>query len=237
MNEKVDILAIGAHPDDVEIGMAGTIVKYSKLGYKIAICDLTEAELSSNGNTELRRLEAQKADKAMGVIKRFNLSLPDRHLFLKEEYIKQIVDVIRLTKPTAIFAPFEVDRHPDHGNCSRLVEEAVFSAGVKKFQTDLNLNAHKVDKFYHYMINGFHKPSFYIDITDSIDGKIAALNAYESQFTPGENGEITPLTNDYVNSVVSREKLFGKEVGVSYAEGFISKRPILLQNDFIGEKK
>ncbi|WP_088069169.1 bacillithiol biosynthesis deacetylase BshB1 [Gottfriedia luciferensis] len=228
-----DVLAFGAHPDDVEIGMGGTIAKLTKLGYKVAICDLTEAELSSNGDTFSRRKEAEAADKILGVSKRFNLSLPDRGLYLSSEAIQQVVALIRMTKPSIVFSPYEVDRHPDHGNCTKIIEEAVFSSGIRKFNVNTNHEAHKVNQIYQYMINGFHRPNFIVDISETIEIKKKALEAYESQFTPGPDGVITPLTNDYVNSVIAREKIFGKEVGVSYGEGFMSKKPLLLNADWL----
>jgi bacillithiol biosynthesis deacetylase BshB1 len=230
MNE-LDVLAFGAHADDVEIGMGATILKYTKIGYKIGICDLTEAELSSNGNVELRKQEAAQAANIMGVAARLNLGFPDRGLQWKEEYIEEIVKVIRTYKPKLIFAPFYDDRHPDHAACARLVEEAVFSAGIRKYKPELP--AHKAGSMYFYMINGFHKPSFCIDVSEEMNAKIKALQAYESQFFKRE-GVSTPLTEGYIETVIAREKLFGKEVGAAYAEGFISKKPLVLHNDLLG---
>ncbi|MGG2066350.1 bacillithiol biosynthesis deacetylase BshB1 [Bacillus sp. S14(2024)] len=229
------ILAFGAHADDVEIGMAGTIAKYTKQGYEVGICDLTEADLSSNGTVELRKQEAIEAARRLGVQKRMNLAMPDRGLYMKEEYIQEIVKIIRTHKPKLVFVPFYEDRHPDHANCAKLVEEAIFSAGIRKYMPEIP--PHRVQSLYFYMINGFHKPDFCIDISSYISDKIAALEAYESQFTKGENGVITPLTEGYVETVVAREKMFGKEVGVTYAEGFMSKRPLLLDEDLIGGVK
>lgn len=229
------ILAFGAHADDVEIGMAGTIAKYTKQGYEVRICDLTEADLSSNGTVELRKQEALEAARRLGVQKRMNLAMPDRGLYMKEEYIQEIVKIIRTHKPKLVFVPFYEDRHPDHANCAKLVEEAIFSAGIRKYMPEIP--PHRVQSLYFYMINGFHKPDFCIDISSYISDKIAALEAYESQFTKGENGVITPLTEGYVETVVAREKMFGKEVGVKYAEGFMSKGPLLLDEDLIGGVK
>ncbi len=128
---NIDILAFGAHADDVEIGMGGTIAKYVQQGRKIVICDLTKAEMSSNGTVPLRQEEADKAAEILGV-KRISLDLPDRGLYMKAEYINQIITVIRQYKPALVFAPFLEDRHPDHGNCAKLVEEAVFFGRSKK---------------------------------------------------------------------------------------------------------
>lgn len=221
-NNELNILAFGAHADDVEIGMGGTIYKYSKKGFSIGICDLTLAELSSNGNVELRKQEGIDAQQILGVKTRVQLTIPDRGITTSDEYIKKVVTVIRSTRPTIVFAPYYEDRHPDHGNCARLVKEAIFSAGIKKFEDERFLLPHKVSHFYMYMINGFHRPSFIVDISKEIDQKVAALNAYKSQFTKQQGSVDTPLTNNYIASILARESLFGKEVGVEYGEGFIS---------------
>lgn len=232
---KLHILAFGAHADDVEIGMGGTIAKMSAEGKNIGICDLTLAELSSNGTVEIRKAEAIKAADELGVKIRSTLSLPDRGLFLKDDYIKKIVAKIREHKPEIVFAPYFDDRHPDHGNCARLVEEAVFSAGIHKYRCDDDsLLAHKVKRVYFYMINGFHQPDFTVDISDFIHKKIASLQAYESQFVKGMGSFDTPLVNGYIDTIEARERLYGKMVGVTYAEGFKTKVPVIM-NDLLGE--
>ena len=233
---KLDILAFGAHADDVEIGMGGTIAKYAGEGKLIGICDLTKAELSSNGTVEKRMQEAAKASEILGVKVRETLNLPDRGLFLNEEYIKEIVKVIRRYRPAIVFAPYFDDRHPDHGSCARLVEEAVFSAAIRKYESDESIPPHRPQALYFYMINGFHKPDFVIDISQVMDKKIASLNAYASQFVKGTSAFDTPLVNGYIESVEAREKLFGKEVGVEFAEGFITKKPMLIHQDLLGER-
>jgi bacillithiol biosynthesis deacetylase BshB1 len=234
-NQHLEILAFGAHADDVEIGMAGTIAKLTSEGNRVGICDLTDAGLSSNGNVELRKLEAANAAEILKVSMRTSLAFPDRGLYLKEEYIREIARVIRTYRPRIVFAPYFEDRHPDHGNCASLVEEAVFSAGIRKYETEGNEPAHRVERVYFYMINGFHKPDFTIDISQFIDKKLQALRAYKSQFEQSEVSYNTPLVNGYIETVEAREKMFGKLVGVTYAEGFKTKVPILLNRDLIGE--
>jgi N-acetylglucosamine malate deacetylase 1 len=236
MNDKsLHILAFGAHADDVEIGMGGSIAKLAANGKRIGICDLTDADLSSNGTIELRKLEAKKAAEILGVTERLSLGIPDRGLLLKEEFIRDIASVIRRYQPKIVFAPFFEDRHPDHGNCARLVEEAVFSAGIRKYLTKSDEEPHKVSRVYFYMINGFHKPDFTFDISETMEQKIAALRAYKSQFEQTENSVETPLVNGYIETVEARERLFGQQVGVKFAEGFKSKVPILLYRDLIGD--
>lgn len=234
-DNPLHILAFGAHADDVEIGMGGSIAKLTANGKRIGICDLTDADLSSNGTIELRKLEAKKAAEILGVTERLSLGLPDRGLLLKEEFIREIASVIRRYQPQIVFAPYFEDRHPDHGNCARLVEEAVFSAGIRKYQTKNNEAPHKVSRVYFYMINGFHKPDFTIDISETMGYKTAALRAYKSQFEQTENSVETPLVNGYIETVEARERLFGQQVGVKFAEGFKSKVPILLYRDLIGD--
>ncbi|MED1468031.1 bacillithiol biosynthesis deacetylase BshB1 [Bacillus salipaludis] len=235
--KSLDILAFGAHADDVEIGMGGTIAKFSEQGKRIGICDLTDAGLSSNGTIELRKIEAMNAADILGVAFRTSLSLPDRGLYLTGEYIKLIAGVIRQLKPKIVFAPYFEDRHPDHGNCAHLVEEAVFSAGIRKFITDQGEAAHRVERMYFYMINGFHKPDFTTDISQQIEKKLEALRAYKSQFEQTEESFDTPLTNGYIETVEAREKMFGKLVGIPFAEGFKSKIPLLIDHDLLGESR
>jgi len=234
-NKQLHILAFGAHADDVEIGMAGTIAKLASEGKRIGICDLTDADLSSNGNVMLRKEEARLAAEILDVPVRTSLCFPDRGLILNEDYIRKIADVIRTYKPQVVFAPYFEDRHPDHGNCARLVEEAVFSAGIKKYKTDECNDPHRVEKMYYYMINGFHNPDFTIDISTFIEKKLEALRAYKSQFEYTEQSYKTPLVNGYIETVEARERMFGKMVGVTYAEGFKTKVPLLLNHDLIGE--
>ncbi|OSX55390.1 bacillithiol biosynthesis deacetylase BshB1 [Anoxybacillus ayderensis] len=228
------MLAFGAHPDDVEIGMGGTIAKYAQQGYDIGICDLTLAELSSNGTIHTRQQEAKRAADILGVRTRIQLQLPDRGLTIQKEHIDPIVTVIRTYRPRIVFAPYWEDRHPDHGQCAKLVEEAVFSAAIRRYG---ELPPHRVQAVYFYMINGFHRPHFVVDISDTIDKKLASLRAYESQFERMSGSVDTPLTNGYIETVESRERLFGKEVGVSFAEGFISKKPLILAHDLLGEER
>lgn len=232
--EQIDILAFGAHADDVEIGMAGSLYKWANEGKKIVICDLTEAELSSNGTVDNRHAEAKEAARRLNVKERINLHLPDRGLFLKEEYIKSIAGVIRRYKPLLVFAPFWEDRHPDHGNCAELVKEAFFSAGIRKYETDGGI-AHKARQLVYYFINSQPRPDFVVDISLFIEKKLSALRSYESQFLKGPNGVETVLTNGYLERIEARERLYGLEAGVAFAEGFKTERPVLVNNNIFGE--
>lgn len=233
--ELFTVLAIGAHADDVEIGMAGTLAKLHKEGLHLAICDLTLADLSSNGTVITRQAEANHAASILGISTRLNLEIPDRGIRASDQQIGKVVSIIRKYQPKIVFIPYEIDRHPDHGACTKLVEEAIFSSGIRRYQDPEKLPPHRVESVYYYFINGFHKPDFCIDITDTMDIKIQSLQAYKSQFTStGEESVSTPLTNGYIEAVEAREKLMGKEVGVTYAEGFKIKKPLLLDINGIG---
>ncbi|MED1745257.1 bacillithiol biosynthesis deacetylase BshB1 [Brevibacillus borstelensis] len=227
--DRVDILAIGAHPDDVEIGAAGTLLLATKRGERVGILDLTYAELSSNGTVERRQQEAAAADRALGGITRYNFGLPDRGLeAVKEEAISRTVDLIRQIKPRVVLAPYWKDRHPDHESVSRIVREAVFSAGIRKYPAGLSLPAYRPEKLLYYFINTTVTPNVVVDITSVYKEKMDVLRCYRSQFEREEGTVATPLNNGYLESVEYRERLFGQQSGVMYAEGFVSATPYVL---------
>ena len=234
---KADILAFGAHADDIEIGMGSTAAKYAAAGKTVVFCDLTKAELSSNGTVASRAKEAKRAAALLGVHERLTLQLPDRELFLTQEAIRSVAEIIRRYRPEVIFAPYEKDRHPDHGACSRIVQEAFFSAGIRKYKTTGDEEAHKAGRLYFYMINGFHNPDFCVDTSEFMDTKKQSLRAYQSQFEMGKQSVATPLTNGYIEAVEARDRLMGKEVGRTFAEGFLTAVPLLIEQDLIGDSQ
>ncbi|GGO04264.1 bacillithiol biosynthesis deacetylase BshB1 [Saccharibacillus kuerlensis] len=226
MSEALDILVFGAHADDVEIGMAGTIVKHTRAGYRVGICDLTFAEMSSNGTVELRKQEAESASAVLGLSMRGNLGLPDRGLIRTEEHIRLITSEIRRWSPRIVFAPYWEDRHPDHIACSRLVEEAVFNAKLRRYMPESAPVT--VSQLYFYFINDPGPADLMVDVTDVYEEKEAALRCYASQFTAPSQGSdtvATPLTAQYVERVKARDSLLGQRRGISYAEGFASRLP------------
>ncbi|WNC17287.1 bacillithiol biosynthesis deacetylase BshB1 [Brevibacillus brevis] len=228
---SLDILAIGAHPDDVEIGAAGSLLLAAKQGKRIGILDLTYAELSSNGNVERRQQEAAAADRLLGVTQRFNFGLPDRGLEgVRDEAISRVVDLIRRTRPQIVLAPYFQDRHPDHESVSRIVREAVFSAGIHKYQPDDAHPAYRPAQLLYYFINSTVTPQVVVDVTAIYPEKMNVLKCYRSQFELEEGSVATPLTNGYLESVEYRERLFGQQAGVMYAEGFVGAAPYVLSN-------
>jgi bacillithiol biosynthesis deacetylase BshB1 len=226
---SLDILCFGAHPDDVEIGMAGTIAKQVRQGYRVGICDLTLAELSSNGTVTSRQQEALEAARILGVSERINLGFPDRGLERNRDVLGTIVSVIRQYRPSHVCLPFDKDRHPDHVMTTQLVEEAVFTANIGKYQwgTEQQEN-HKVATVLYYIINSTEKPMLLVDVTQTYQQKKASLLAYESQFAGGEGSVPTRLNTGFIEVVEGRDKWFGKLAEVTYAEGFIMKEPYLL---------
>lgn len=230
MTESLDILVFGAHADDAEIGMGGTIAKHIQAGFKVGICDLTEAEMSSNGTVELRKQEAAAASSILGLNMRSNLGLPDRGLEPSRSQIELIVSEIRTFKPRVVFAPYWVDRHPDHVAASQLIEEAVFNAKLRRYMPELP--AVQVSQLIYYYINDVDQVSLIVDISDFHETKRNALMAYRSQFdaaSAGSDRVATPLTNRYVERVEARDSLLGQARGWAYAEGFALKRPHAVQ--------
>jgi bacillithiol biosynthesis deacetylase BshB1 len=229
--DRLDILAFGAHPDDVEIGMGATLAKYAREGYKVGICDLTKAEYSSNGTVEQRQEEAKAAAKILNLTSRIQLTLSDRGLRnVSEDQLSDIVSVIRKYRPSIVFTPYHVDRHPDHGACTEIVKEAVFNAGIKRYKCKDKLEAFRPDDVYFYFINGYEHPDFVVDVSQFFETKMQALQAYKSQFIKTSDSVETPLTNGYIPVVEARDRLFGKEAGVTYAEGFKTTKPIVITN-------
>jgi bacillithiol biosynthesis deacetylase BshB1 len=222
---KLDILVFGAHADDAEIGMAGTIAKHTAAGFKVGMCDLTEAEMSSNGTVERRKLEAQEAADLLGASVRTNLGLPDRGLYLTESHLAAVTAEIRRYAPSIVFAPYWEDRHPDHIACSKLVEEAVFNAKLRKYMPDKP--AIPEPQLYFYFINDLGRTDLIVDVTAEYPLKEQALSCYRSQFgkLPGEDAVTTPLTEGYIDRVRSRDMLLGQRRLIPYAEGFAGKVP------------
>ncbi|KIL34812.1 deacetylase [Cohnella kolymensis] len=230
-DEELDMLVFAAHPDDAEIGMGGTIAKHIRQGRKVGIIDLTYAEMSSNGDVETRQRETAEAADVLGLTVRDNLGLPDRRLSVERDQIDPMVTAIRRYRPRVVFAPYHVDRHPDHIVCSRLTEEAVFNAKLRRYIPELP--AWTVNQLYFYFINDAHTPQLLMDVSDVHDIKMNALMAYRSQFLPaGHDADWveTPLTRAYLEQVVARDRLLGQPKGFEYAEGFIPKGPITLDS-------
>ena len=227
----LDLLAFGPHPDDAELGIGGTLARHNAAGYQSAIIDLTRGEMGSNGTPAERVAEGEAAARILGCLWRRNLGLPDRGLDYREpEQMRRVVDAIRATQPKVIAFNWGVDRHPDHVAACKLMEEAVFTAGLRRFESEFA--PWRPAKTLYYFINDEVEPSFCVDITPYHQQKIESLFAHKSQFGREEGGIETRLNRavglPYL--VESRDRLFGAKAGVQYAEGFIMKQPRLLSD-------
>lgn len=232
---KCDILAIGAHPDDVELGCGGTIAKLISQGKKVVIVDLTEGELGTRGTAETRADEANAAAMLLGISARENLKMKDGFLNNSELYQIKIVEKIRKYQPEIVFANAIDDRHPDHAKGAKLVSDACFLAGLKKVETFDNKVLQEVWRpkhIFHYIQWKNIVPEFVIDITGFLDKKIEACLAYKTQFYNPESKEpVTPIaTKDFLESLTYRAQDLGRLSGVEYAEGFTTEKLIALKN-------
>lgn len=226
---QVDLLAFGPHPDDVELGMGGTIAKLNDQGYTTAIMDLTRGEMGSNGSPAQRVKEGEAAARILGCAWRRNLGLPDRGLDPRNpEQMLRVVEAIRTARPRLMAVNFGVDRHPDHISSSRLLEEAWFNAGLRRYET--GQEPYRPAQLLYYFINDACEPSFIVDITPQMRRKIESLFAHGSQFQRGEGAAETRLNRPgglpYL--IESRDRLFGAKAGVEYAEGFFLKQAPLI---------
>ena len=226
---KIDILAIGIHPDDVELSCSGTIAKHIAFGKKVGILDLTQGELGTRGNAELRTKEANEAAIILGVSFRTQLNLKDCFFENNEENQKKIIEIIRKHQPEIILCNAISDRHPDHGRASKLVSEASFYSGLIKIETHTDnkiQQAWRPKAVYHYIQDQYIHPDFVIDISDFIDIKHKAIMAYSSQFyNPSSNEPETPISSKhFIESVNSKMSILGRDIGVKFAEGFTVNR-------------
>jgi bacillithiol biosynthesis deacetylase BshB1 len=234
---KVDILAFGAHPDDVELSAAGTILKHIQQGKKVAIVDLTQGELGSRGTIETRYREASDAAQILGVSDRVNLKMADGFFEHSQENLMKVVEQIRKYKPSIVLANAVEDRHPDHGKGSKLVSDACFLAGLPKIETELNgekQEAFRPKAVYHYIQDRYLKPDFVIDVTPFVEQKIASIKAYKTQFyDPSMEGPQTPISGpEFFEFLMGRMSQFGRQINAQYGEGFTVERFIGVDNLF-----
>lgn len=234
---KLDILAIGVHPDDVELSCSGTLLKQISLGNKCGILDLTSGELGTRGSGSLRLIEAANAAKILGVALRDNLKMADGFFKNDKEHQLEIIKKIRQYQPEIILCNAISDRHPDHGRASQLVSEACFYSGLRRVETTINAEnqeAWRPKAVYHYIQDRQLKPDFVIDVTTFVDKKMEAIQAFKSQFyDPTSNEPESPITvKNFFELVKSKMAVFGRDAGFEYAEGFNVERTIGINNIF-----
>jgi len=226
---KIDILAIGVHPDDVELGCSGTIAKHVALGKKVGILDLTLGELGTRGNAELRTKEAMTSAEILGVSLRTQLNCKDAFFVNDEVHLKQIIEIIRKHQPEIVLCNAINDRHPDHGKAAKLVSDACFYSGLIKIETShngKNQEAWRPKAVYHYIQDYYIHPDFVIDITNFIDDKHKSIMAFASQFyNPNSQEPETPISSkNFLENLNSKMTIWGRAIGVRYAEGFTVNR-------------
>jgi N-acetylglucosamine malate deacetylase 1 len=235
---KVDILAFGVHPDDVELSCSGTLLCHIDLGYTVGLCDLSRGELGTRGNAELRMQEAEKARSMLGASFRLNLDMADGFFTHDKEHILKIVRVIRKYKPEIVLANAISDRHPDHGRAAKLVADACFYSGLIKIESSDDeghmQDAWRPSAVYHYIQDRNLRADFVVDIGKYMDKKLDVIMAFRSQFYSPESDEPeTPISKrDFLDFVKSKNKTYARDAGFEYAEAFNTGRNIGVANLF-----
>ena len=223
----VDLLAFGPHPDDIEIGLGGSVATHVELGYRVGLCDLTHGELGSNGTVEERHAEAQAAAEVLGVTWRENVGWPDGAIGQDPAQLPAAVAVIRRCRPAMVALPYWTDRHPDHESASRVLTEAVFRSGLRRYAPDGE--PWRPDWVCYYFINDAAAPSFVVDVSDAYPRKREALECYRTQFRArGADAVSTRLTAPaFLQMIEARDAHLGALAGVAQAEGVVVKEPVV----------
>ena len=235
MYMKLDILAIGAHPDDVELGCGATIAKEISLGKKVGIIDLTRGELGTRGSAEIRDQEAADSAKILGVVVRESLKFSDGFFVNDKKHQLEVIKMIRKYQPEIVLCNAIQDRHIDHGKGSKLVSDACFLSGLRKVETDYEGKSQKEwrpKRVYHYIQWENLKPEFVVDVTGFIDVKMDAVKAFSSQFYDSKSKEpVSPITSkNFIDSIKYRAQDLGRLIGTEYGEGFTVERYVAVKS-------
>ena len=228
--KKVDCLAFGAHPDDVELFCSGLLIKLQKQGYSTGIIDLTEGELSTNGTIETRELEAKKAAEILQVTSRKNLKIPDGNIENSNQNRIEIIRQLREFRPQLVLQPFWEDRHPDHVAASQIITEACFYSGLQKIET--NQKPYRPKTVLYYMMHTIFTPSLVVDISDEMDTKIKAIKIYQSQFVQSSKKNTETYINkpEFFDSIVNRAKFYGYEIKTQFGEPYYFEGLLKIDN-------
>jgi bacillithiol biosynthesis deacetylase BshB1 len=227
---KLDILVLAVHPDDAELGCAGTILKHIALGKKVGIVDLTRGELGTRGSAEIRDKEAAAAAKILGLAVRENLAIPDGFFENTKQYQLKVIQAIRRYQPEIIITNAYYDRHPDHKRACDLVNDSTFLSGLRKIETLADGKAQepwRANLLLHFIQDVYIKPDVVVDVTEYWDTKVESIYAYGSQFyNPKWAGEPQTYisTPEFFAVVEARAREFGKAINVKFAEGFTSRK-------------
>jgi len=235
---KVDILAIAAHPDDIELSCVGTLIRHIDAGKTVGLLDLTQGELGTRGSATLRAEEAENARKMMGAAFRKNVQLPDGFFQYNRANMLKIIEIVRWCQPKIVLANAPRDRHPDHGRAAKLIADACFYSGLVKIET-WDTEGHIQDRWrpeavYHYIQDYNLEADFVVDISDYMERKIELVKAFKSQFFDPNSDELnTPLTGaDFFEMLRGKAKMYGRPAGFAYAEGFIKSRTLGVKDLF-----
>lgn len=227
---QVDILAIGIHPDDVELSCSGTLLQHAAMGKTFGILDLSRGELGTRGTPEIREAEAKEAARVLGAQFRQILDIPDGLFTHSPDNWLKIVQVIRACRPEIILCNAPDDRHPDHGRAAKMTADACFYAGLEKIET-FDSQGNMQEKWrpkavYHYIQDRQLTPDFVVDISPVFDKKMEAILAFRSQFyDPNDAGPATPISGkDFLDFMDAKARVFGRSISVTHAEGFICAR-------------
>lgn len=228
---NIDILAFGAHPDDVEISCGGTLLRYADEGKQTAIVDLTQGELGTRGSGALRLEECKAASQILGLVDRVNLGMADGFFEENEDHLHQIIREIRHFRPKLIFANSIRDRHPDHGRAAALVARAAFLSGLPKIKTERNgisQEAYRAPMLLHYIQDIYIEPDVVLDVSAYAEEKIKVVQCFSSQFfDPNSTEPETPISNAHFFEFMKGRMLqFGRPIGAKYAEGFTVNRTL-----------
>lgn len=235
---KLDILVLAVHPDDAELGCAGTLLKHIAAGKKVGIVDLTRGELGTRGSAEIRDKEAAEAARILGLSVRENLAIPDGFFQNTQEYQLKVIGAIRKFQPEIIITNAFHDRHPDHGRASDLVQASVFLAGLRKVETivdGIQQEPWRAKQLFHFIQDTYIKPDFVIDVTEFWGKKIESLKAYSSQFyNPDWKGEPETYISsaDFFVNTEARARELGRSIQAKFAEGFTSRKILGVESLF-----
>lgn len=224
----VDVLAIAAHPDDVEIACAGLLIRMADQGYRTGVLDLTRGELGTRGSAEIRQQEAAVAAKIMGLTLRENANLPDSRLVLNDDSRAHVAACIRRLRPALVIIPSDGQRHPDHNAAGEIAYAGIFAAGLSKYP--VQGPAHRPDQVLYAVRDEQQQASFHVDITEQMDRKLQAVAAYRSQFGEMPTGGVQAGGEDVYSLLVARARCFGARCGVRYAEPYCIRQAMLIED-------
>lgn len=223
MDEALDILAFAPHPDDVELGCGGSLILAADRGWRVAVADLTEGEMSSRGTPATRQLEKAHATKILGLTARFSVGLPDGLIGMHPEHRLPVIELLRRTRPRIVLAPYWEDRHPDHVRASTLVREACFFGGVGKIGNGV---PYRPPQLFYYVLHTPFTPSFIMNVSDVWQRRMAAVQAYDSQFGASAGEVETALSHpSFLRALEARAIWFGWMIRAAYGEPFLSATP------------